>query len=179
MPDKAKSSGAGVYNKRIAGSGGGEVLTRLSGEKVMRATDEEAALRVQELTESLQKSNKRLSLEDFLNKHKDTMDDLNMSGDPAALLEYKKQLDADRKKRMKQIKKRRKDEVKKKKEKKKKKKEKKKKKKKDKKKKKQKQKSETDDSSDDDDDSDSRPKKKHKKTEEKGTADQNETDEAS
>uniref|UniRef100_A0A7S4DNA2 Uncharacterized protein n=1 Tax=Lotharella globosa TaxID=91324 RepID=A0A7S4DNA2_9EUKA len=125
MADKPKSSGAGVYGKRIAGSGAGEVLTRVTGEKVKVATDDECRLRVQELMSDLKNSNKRLTLEEFQKKHKSTMDDMNMMDNPESRAAYRRQLDAERRKRMKQMKKRRKDDKKLKKKKKKEKKEKK------------------------------------------------------
>jgi len=46
MASKPKASGAGVYNKRISGTGQGAVITRSNGETVKQATDEEAQLRV-------------------------------------------------------------------------------------------------------------------------------------
>uniref|UniRef100_A0A7S3YRJ3 Uncharacterized protein n=1 Tax=Lotharella globosa TaxID=91324 RepID=A0A7S3YRJ3_9EUKA len=167
MADKPKSSGAGVYGKRIAGSGAGEVLTRVTGEKVKVATDDECRLRVQELMSDLKNSNKRLTLEEFQKKHKSTMDDMNMMDNPESRAAYRRQLDAERRKRMKQMKKRRKDD---KKLKKKKKKEKKKKKKKDKEKRKKSKEKSSDDSDSEGEDSDDPPRKKQRKSgEEKST----------
>eukprot|EP00954_Amorphochlora_amoebiformis_P000204 17426-Amorphochlora_amoeboformis.AAC.2 len=94
-----KSSGAGVYNKRIA-SGQGEAFTRITGEQVRNATDEECKLRVLELVEGLHGGNKRLTLEEFKKKHQDTMDDMNMQDNPEARAQYRKQLDLERKKRV-------------------------------------------------------------------------------
>jgi len=66
-------------------------------------------LRVQELMSDLKHSNKRLTLEEFQKKHKNTMDDMNMMDNPESRAAYRRQLDAERRKRMKQMKKRRKD----------------------------------------------------------------------
>mmetsp|Transcript_23397 Transcript_23397/g.32709 ORF Transcript_23397/g.32709 Transcript_23397/m.32709 type:complete len:173 (+) Transcript_23397:160-678(+) len=168
MASKPKASGAGVYNKRISGSGQGAVITRSNGETVKQATDEEAHLRANELMESLNNSNKRLTLEEFVKKHKDTMDDINIADNEESRMQYRKQLDAERRKRMKQIKKRKKEEEKARKSKKKKKKEKKKKKKKEKKKKKKKEKdsADDDDSDSDSEDSDDAPQRKKQRKEE-------------
>uniref|UniRef100_A0A7S2X8D6 Uncharacterized protein n=1 Tax=Lotharella oceanica TaxID=641309 RepID=A0A7S2X8D6_9EUKA len=95
-------SGSGVYGKRMSGSGAGEILTRITGEKVKLATDEECRLRVQELISDLKNSSKRLTIEEFSKKHRDTFDDMNnITDDPETREEYRRQLDAERRRRMK------------------------------------------------------------------------------
>jgi len=180
MPPKPKASGTGVYNKRIAGMGAGAIITNSAGEQVKKATDAEAQLRAQQLLEGLANSKERLTLEDFVKKHKDTMDDLAMSDNPEFRAQYRKQLDEDRRKRMKAMKKRRKNEESKKKSKKKKKKdkEKKKKKKKEKKKKKKKEKDSSDSDSEEEEEKSPDPPKKKQKTEESKSKESKESKES-